>query len=66
MRAKSEKFIYPLKEEMLENQSCDVQSLLCVIRLKDEDFDEKLKEGYMYKTICGNNSREVILQLLRK
>ena len=66
VRTKSEKFIYSLKEEMLENPSCDVQSRLCVVRLKDdEDFDKKLKEGYMYKTIGGNNSREVILQLVR-
>jgi hypothetical protein len=43
-----------------------VQPLLCIVKLKDEDFDEKLKEGYMYETIGGNNSREAIQQLLQE
>lgn len=61
VRAKSDKFINALKEEMLENPTRDVQPLLCIVRLKDdEEFDEKLKEGYMYETIGGNNSREAI------
>lgn len=67
VRAKSDKFIDSLKEEMLENPTRDVQPLLCIVKLKDEDdFDEKLKEGYMYETIGGNNSREAIQQLLRE
>lgn len=65
MRVKSEKFIDALKEEMLENPTRDVQPLLCIVRLKEsENFDEKLKEGYIYETIGGNNSREAIQQLL--
>ena len=67
VREKSEKFIGSLKEEMLENPTRDVQPLLCIVRLKpDEEFDEKLKQGYMYETIGGNNSREAIQQLLRE
>ena len=65
VRVKSDKFISALKEEMLENPTRDVQPLLCIVRLKDdEEFDESLKEGYMYETIGGNNSREAIQQLL--
>ena len=30
----------------------------------DQDFDEKIKEAYIYETIGGNNSREAIQQLL--
>ena len=42
VRVKSEKFIEGLKEEMLENPTCDVQPMLCVVRLKeDEEFDDK-------------------------
>ena len=52
---------------MLENPTCDVQPMLCVVRLKeDEEFDGKLKEGYIYETIGGNNSREAIQQLLKE
>lgn len=66
VREKSTKFIESLKEEMLENPTRDVQPLLCIVRLKnDEEFEEKLKEGYIYETIGGNNSREAIQQLLR-
>lgn len=65
VRSKSDTFIEALKEEMLENPTRDVQPLLCLVRLNDgEDFDDKVKEGYSYDTIGGNNSREAIQQLL--
>ena len=65
VRAKSEVFIDSLKKEMVQNPTADVQPLLCLVRLKsDEEFDEKIKEGYIYDTIGGNNSREAIQQLL--
>ena len=65
MRAKSKVFIDALKKEMIENPTGDVQPLLCIVRLKDEqEFDENVKEGYIYETIGGNNSREAMQQLL--
>ena len=67
VRVKNEKFIHSLKQEMMENPTGDVQPLLCVVRLKDdEEFDETLKEGYIYETLGGNNSREAIQQLLKE
>ena len=42
--------------EILGNSTSDVQPLLCIVRLKpDEEYDEKLKEGYIYETISGND-----------
>jgi DNA repair exonuclease SbcCD nuclease subunit len=65
VRSKSEVFIDALKKEMIENATRDVQPLLCLVRLKDEEeYDEKVKEAYVYETIGGNNSREAMQQLL--
>ena len=58
VREKSEKFIGSLKEEMLENPTRDVQPLLCIVRLKpDEEFDEKLKQGYMRQLVATIQGR---------
>ena len=41
--------------------------MVCIVRMKEHDkFDPKLKEGYIYGTIGGNNSREAYQQLLNK
>ena len=65
VREKSGKFIESLKLEMLQNRTCDVQPLLCMVKLRDgEAFDRNTKEGYKYDTLGGNNSREALQQLL--
>ena len=48
-----------------ENPTGDGQPLLCIVRLKDkQEFDENVKEGYIYETLGGNNSREAMQQIL--
>lgn len=66
LREKNEPFIESLKKEMVDNPTGDVQPILCVVNLKDgnAEFDPKLKEGYQYITIGGNNSCEALKQIL--
>jgi hypothetical protein len=65
VRVKSEVFIDALKREIIENATRDVQPLLCLVRLKEgEEYDDRIKEAYIYETIGGNNSREAMQQLL--
>ena len=55
-----------LKMEMIENPISDVQPILCIVSIgAGEHFDPKVKEGYVYETIGGNNSREALQQLMK-
>ena len=52
---------------MLQNPTCDVQPILCMVRLPaGQEFNPNTKEAYTYDTLGGNNSREAIQQLLRE
>ena len=67
VRETSQAFIDGLKSEMLENPTCDVQPILALVRLSDSDsFDSNLKDGYTYKTVGGNHSRQALQELLKE
>ena len=67
VRDKNMKHVEALKKEIQANPTNDVQPMACIVQMKEEDrFDAKLKEGYLYETIGGNNSREAYQQLLEE
>ena len=67
VRDKNVQHIEALKKEIQTNPTTDVQPMLCIVRMKGDDkFDPKLKEGYLFETIGGNNSREAYQQLLKE
>ncbi len=67
VRNTSKDFIDTLNHEMLNNQTSNVQPILCLVCLKDGDeFVEKYKEAYVYHTIGGNHSRQALQELLEE
>lgn len=67
IREPDEDFIKCLKKEICENQTNDVQLILCSVKLiEGQKFDHNLKDAYQYLTLGGNNSREALQQLLKE
>ena len=65
VRDKNSQHIQALKKEIQCNLTTDVQPMVCIVRKNEgEKYDPKLKEGYLYETIGGNNSHEAYQQLL--
>ena len=67
VRDKNMKHVEALNKDIQANQTNAVQRMACIVRVKEEDrFDAKLKEGYLYETIGGNNFCEAYQQLLEE
>ena len=64
IRERKDVIVNQLKMEMIENPISDVQPILCIVSIGAGEH-LKVKEGYVYETIGGNNSREALQQLMK-
>ena len=60
-------FVDTLKAHMKRNPSRDVTPIVGLVQLQNgEEFQEDRKEGYLYETLGGNNSRVAMQELLKE
>ena len=67
LREPDQVFIESLKKEMVANPTSIVSPIVGVVQLRrDEIFDSRHPQGYIYETIGGNNSRIALQELVKE